>query len=563
MIAISEYDSAMVYAGRALELAKRIGYTSGLANVYFNIGNNYDNKENEGDAVDYYLKALKIYESINDLIGVAKCENYIGNVFRVQRNYTEALKYYSAALSTFKRTGDQKGLSKVYGHLGSLYCDMKDYPKALDYLYTSLNLIKQLNDTRRIPIVLNNIANVYTEQKNYQLALDTYLKTLDYFDANGIKRGSATACYNIGNVYTELKDYKSAVVWFKRSLELAHKFSIIEVLDATYESLAIIDSARGNYASAYNNYKKHILFRDSMYNQETTERLVEEQMQFAFDKKTVADSIRALEQEKIAAIKLQRQRGYTWLGLVIMLLLSAFTFNIFRSHKKLGKEKQKSDALLLNILPGEVAGEIKAFGKVKARAYENTTVLFTDFVNFTQMSERLSAEEVVFEIDRCFKAFDAIIEKHGLEKIKTIGDGYMAASGLPVEDGEHALKAVRAALEMNRYVMEHGRIAGSQKLQMRVGLHSGRVVAGIVGLRKFAYDIWGDTVNTAARMEQLGEAGEVNVSGSTYELVKSEFSGTYRGKVNAKGKGNIDMYFITGHSRQHEAALSAEIQLQS
>jgi adenylate cyclase len=564
MLAISEYDSAMLYANRSMEIAKSINYTSGLAVVHFNIGNIYDSKENEGEAVKYYLMALKIFESINDRNGVAKCYNNIGSILRVQRNYREALKFYMNAVDTYKFTANQSGLAKVYGNLGTLYCDMNEFSRALDYLQRSLSIQEKLQDTRSIPIVLNNIANVYTEQKNYQQALNTYLKTLPYFEKNGNKRGTATAFYNIGNVYMELKDFIAAKKWFKRSLELSHKISLIEVLDAGYENLAFIDSTEGDFKSAYDNFSRHILFRDSMHNQKTTERLVEEQMQFVFDKKTIADSLKVVEDQKIAGLKLQRQRAYTFSGVAVALLLAAFAINIFKSHKKLRREKQKSDDLLLNILPSEIANEIKIFGKAKAKAHENVTVLFTDFIDFTKISEKLSAEEIVSEIDRCFQVFDSIIEKHGLEKIKTIGDGYMAASGLPVADEAHAIKAVSAALEMNRYVRSQARTPSGTQLEMRVGLHSGRVVAGIVGLKKYAYDIWGDTVNTAARMEQFGEPGEINISGATFELVKTSFVGFYRGKVNVKGKGEVDMYVIRDHTSMNNTTTdSAEFHFQA
>jgi class 3 adenylate cyclase len=167
------------------------------------------------------------------------------------------------------------------------------------------------------------------------------------------------------------------------------------------------------------------------------------------------------------------------------------------------------------------------------------TVLFTDFVNFTGLSEKMTPTELVHEIHRNFTAFDAIIEKHGLEKIKTIGDAYMAVCGLPVEMADHAQRVVAAAKDIQHF-ME----TSSNKFQIRIGIHSGPVVAGIVGVKKYAYDIWGDTVNTAARMEQNSEAGKINISGATYELVKREFSCEHRGKISAKNKGEIDMYFI-------------------
>jgi adenylate cyclase len=209
---------------------------------------------------------------------------------------------------------------------------------------------------------------------------------------------------------------------------------------------------------------------------------------------------------------------------------------------ELRMEKKKSDDLLLNILPSEVAEELKNKGESTARQFDQVSVLFTDIVNFTTITENLGAKELVKEIDILFKAFDNIIGRNGMEKIKTIGDAYLAVCGMPEEDPQHAFKTVRAAQELLKYISEMQAKGG--RFDIRVGINSGPVVAGIVGVKKFAYDIWGDTVNTAARMEQNSAPGKINISGTTYELVKDYFECEYRGKLPAKNKGEIDMYFI-------------------
>ena len=220
-----------------------------------------------------------------------------------------------------------------------------------------------------------------------------------------------------------------------------------------------------------------------------------------------------------------------------------------RSRAAIQKEKDISEGLLLNILPEEVAAELKAKGEAEARLIDEVTVLFTDFKGFTAMSEKLSPKELVRDIHECFSEFDRIMERHGIEKIKTIGDAYMAAGGLPIPNGTHAFDAVNAALEIRDFI-EAGKAVkiaeGLPFFEIRVGVHTGPVVAGIVGLKKFAYDIWGDTVNTASRMESSGSPGEVNISESTYALIKSDprFRFTERGKVSAKGKGELTMYFV-------------------
>lgn len=208
-------------------------------------------------------------------------------------------------------------------------------------------------------------------------------------------------------------------------------------------------------------------------------------------------------------------------------------------------EKERSETLLLNILPAEVAEELKLSGGAKAKRFNNVTVLFSDFKSFTTVSEKLSPEELVNELHECFSGFDRIMERHGIEKIKTIGDAYLAVSGLPIADSNHSTKMIMAALDIREF-MKQRKILVSNTFDVRIGVHSGSVVAGIVGVKKFAYDIWGDTVNTAARMEQSGEVGKINISEATYELVKDKIKCDFRGEIEAKNKGRLKMYFVVG-----------------
>lgn len=207
----------------------------------------------------------------------------------------------------------------------------------------------------------------------------------------------------------------------------------------------------------------------------------------------------------------------------------------------------RSEALLLNILPKPIAEELKAKGKAEAKHFDRVTVMFTDFKNFTQIAEKLSPADLVAEIDMIFAAFDNIISQHNLEKIKTIGDSYMCAGGLPVPNNTHAFDVVNAAIEIRSFIEKHQgkrQADGKDPFEIRIGIHTGPVVAGIVGKIKFAYDIWGDTVNLASRMESSGEPGRINISGSTYEMINDRFHCTYRGKIKAKNKGEVDMYFV-------------------
>ncbi len=248
-------------------------------------------------------------------------------------------------------------------------------------------------------------------------------------------------------------------------------------------------------------------------------------------------------QQRIQFLKLLS--GQIAVSLQNALLYESLEQKVLERTQQLASEKKKSDDLLLNILPSEVAEELKQKGTSEARQYDEVTVLFTDFVDFTKISEKLTPRELVHELDHCFKAFDKIIEQNGLEKIKTIGDSYMAVGGLPIKDKNHAKKALQAAIEIRDYILSSpSPLSGDAGNGIRIGLHTGTVVAGIVGHKKFAYDIWGDTVNLANRMESNSEPGKINISGATYELTKNDFESTHRGKIKVKNKGEIDMYFV-------------------
>ncbi|MDZ4727469.1 MAG: adenylate/guanylate cyclase domain-containing protein [Leptospira sp.] len=222
---------------------------------------------------------------------------------------------------------------------------------------------------------------------------------------------------------------------------------------------------------------------------------------------------------------------------------------IFILSRNLNIERKKSDSLLLNILPESVAEELKRTNSVVPVRFEKVSILFTDMAGFTKVAETMSPEELLGELDVYFRGFDSIIKSHKMEKIKTIGDAYMAAGGLPIANETNAIDSVLCGLEFQRFMLDHKEMRQLQNLpvwELRLGIHTGPAIAGVVGTDKFAYDIWGDSVNTASRLESSGLVGEVNISRETYEMVKDFFECEYRGKVTAKNKGEIDMYLVKG-----------------
>ncbi len=321
-------------------------------------------------------------------------------------------------------------------------------------------------------------------------------------------------------------------------------------LDATQ---VMIDSAKSLLTATQNQ-----LTESEMVNKRIREELLHQE-----------DSVKLLRQEKELQslvvknqeieIEAQRQRSRLYiiaavLGLSLFVVVAALFVYRQKTIRELGtknkiieEEKRRSDELLLNILPEEVMHELKAHGKTQARNYSKATVLFADIKDFTSISEKLSPDDLIEGLDAYFERFDKVIEKYDIEKIKTIGDAYVCAGGVPTKSDVNPHLVVQAALDFIYEIekLRRERLAqGKIPFEFRIGIHTGQLVAGVIGIRKFAYDIWGDTVNMAARMQQSSEAGKINISGATYELVKDGFACIYRGKIEAKNKGEIDMYFV-------------------
>ncbi|MBP7156596.1 MAG: hypothetical protein KBA60_11340 [Flavobacteriales bacterium] len=348
--------------------------------------------------------------------------------------------------------------------------------------------------------------------------------------------------------------YKQAVQCAKEGLSIAREHGLVKETMDNLEPLAKGYEGLGEDRNALRTWKQYYAGKDSADATSSAANLSGSLLAADFAKQQFADSLniardRELER-RTAQVNIQRERTRRNIFLFSGLGLLVFGVVLFRQRRRIQKALHRSDELLLNILPEEVAEELKAKGHADAKHFDQVTILFTDFKGFTEASERLTPQELVEELNTCFKAFDGIITARGIEKIKTIGDAYMCAGGLPVPSSSTPAGVVHAALEMQAFMIARKTerdAQGKPAFEMRVGIHTGPVVAGIVGVKKFAYDIWGDTVNTASRMESSGEVGQVNISEATYELVKKEIGLTFtpRGRIQAKGKGEMEMYFVS------------------
>ena len=491
-------------------------------------------------AIKYANAALAIAEKSGNTKGMADSYYQIGLIYWYLNEFEKALLYHLKALDNFEYTGDENRISKTYNRLGHDYADLKNYDKAMKYFQKALESSQQLNDQQNISRNLDLIGFVYMNKSDYSKALEYYFKSLKICEESNDKTGIAGTCNDLGELYELQHNHQEALKFANRGLAISIELKDVPHTLEAYESLEKIYLNMNNYTAAYNSRLRIDELKTELNKEESAGKIDQMQVEYENERK---QALVKSEQEK-KDLQQQNIRNAITAGLGVTVI---FLIVVYRHRNKIAKEKKRSDELLLNILPAETAEELKNTGSAKAKDFEEVTVLFTDFKNFTAMSEKLSAQELVNEINYCYSAFDNIITKHGIEKIKTIGDSYMCAGGLPVANKTNAEETVRAAIEIRDFMLtekQKRETQGKPFFEIRIGCNTGSVVAGIVGIKKFAYDIWGDTVNIASRMESSGEPGKVNISGSTYELVKDKFNCEHRGKIEAKNKGMIDMYFV-------------------
>ncbi len=554
MVIRGNYASALEFFEKSLAIYEELGDKSGAAGIMNNIGRIHEDKGNYPTAIKYYTSSIALKKEIGQ---ISVSLTNIGNVYLAQNNLPRALEYYESGLALSEEAGNKQSTANCLNNIGIIYSLQANYPCAKDYFEESLAIFKTIGDKRGTSNSLAGLGLLYKNKGDELRTIEYLKKTQAIFEEIGDNYGIAKVLSDLGSIYQEQGKFKLAIDHCQKSLTLAEEIEILatqvdacQCLFDTYKSLG-----DGEKALLY--LEKVQMLNKRLNAEETAKKL--EQMEFA--KVMMADSIakaeeaRLIEEEHREEVRQKNQTRNALLGAVLLLMVLAGGLYICWRYVRKSKailqvEKDRSENLLLNILPEEIAQELKEKGKADARHFEMVSILFTDFKGFTEQSAKLSATELVTEINHCFEAFDSIMEKYGIEKIKTIGDAYMAAGGLPVPSDDSVKNAVLAALEMQAFIINRkaeNESSGKAAFEMRVGIYTGPVVAGIVGVKKFQYDIWGDTVNTASLMENSGKVGKVNISQTTYELLKNDADLSFesRGKIEAKGKGEMEMYFVS------------------
>ena len=594
---------AIEHYQKALALRQNLGDQIGVAALHNNLGNAYELLGQFENALRAHRENLFLVEQLRDTVRMARAHLNLSGVFEAMGAYPEAYDQVNAARFFFESRNDTASIARAYTLLGHIRFELEMREEARRWYRQALVLREQLGEPDRIADALSDLGNVLDDLDNIdssQLAVRLYRRALDMRRQLGDEPGLAALYNNLGVAFKHLGQYATAMGYLRQSLALRTQqddqpglmevynsigdvtygqekyaealhyteryFAIAQqigdgkFIQKAYKDFAKIYASLGNYIQAYAYRVKYDEFRYERLDEARAQDFERKDVVFS-EQKRQAEIARQQHELEIRDVELARSKTRTYAligGAIALLLLAALLFsrNLIRARANrelasknvaIERERARADRLLKNILPEKTAEELILHNSVQPVRYDSVTVLFSDFVGFTTIAEWVSPEDLVAELDACFRLFDSIMDKYGLEKIKTIGDAYMCAGGLPTLNQTHATDMVQAAIDMQNglYQLMHSKPeAGKPIFEMRIGIHTGPVVAGVVGSHKFAYDIWGDTVNTAARLEQGSLPGKINISETTYQQVRHLYECTFRGNLAAKNKGEIAMYFV-------------------
>jgi class 3 adenylate cyclase/Tfp pilus assembly protein PilF len=590
-------DKGIEYAKKSEEMSDEIGWEKGIASSYVAQAMNYSwGKSDFKLGQELYEKAYDIYDKLQQTKEIKKSKaSILGNIgfmYRNQSDYPKALDYYQRSLLIFEEINNKQGIAANLGNIGTIYDYQGDFDRALEYYNKAMDIKKELNDKNGEAALLANIGLVYYFKAEYDKALNNFILSREFYEEVGNLNGQASNLGNIGLIYQKKGDYSKALINYKKAAsiykdlgsktnlannlgnigELFYSLSIdsilsnidrrlnagylnkqnnidsskyyykraIDLLEETGElhtrsrfilGLSNVSQQHGNYKKALELYKEYKTLDDSVFTEKTQTRIanleaVRENM--LKDKELVIKDLEITQSknERIAVIG----------GAIAVAFVAVIIF----------RQRQRSEQLLLNILPVNIAKRLKKKERLIADNIENASVVFIDLVGFTAYSKDRKAKEVVQMLNDTFDKIDELIVKYGLEKIKTIGDGYMAAAGVPDYCDDHSVRATNFSLDVH-IVLEKINKENNTNIKARVGIESGPLVAGVIGDMKFAYDLWGDTVNTAARMESTGTPDLVHISANTKaELDRHEHNFYFEElePMEVKGKGVMLTYMV-------------------
>lgn len=528
-------ESSLKYCHYAFEISSSINYPLGLAHSSFELGYLYTNLGDYNQAIRYHFISLKAAEKSLESKSCTEKDTslmysnlkQLGILFLMQKNYPVAYDYFNKLLIIQPQQNPKR--YTIFYLLA--FCELK----LKKYDYVEANIRKSMfkvSDSNKIYQYLTLLASLYRNEKKYAQSETILHSALNYYNKLPTENKSDnTRAF----IYEELARIKLAKGDKNKAIDLAtqgynlvkndtREFNLYELT----ELLFTLHYQKGNINEAYSYLLKNKQVGDSLHSKDVSTTVALAFAQNDFEKKEIKLNT-----------ELDRRHKNQLLAWGIVGLAFIFFVILIKFYREVKKERKKSEALLLNILPEEVSSELKLNGKVKARYHEEATILFVDFVNFSTASIELNPEKLVNILDGYFTEFDNLVEKYDLEKIKTIGDAYMVVGGLHTNEEAFIKNTALLALDIIDYVKNNNTF-----FEVRVGIHIGPLVSGVVGRSKFAYDVWGKSVNIAARMESSSIPQHINITREFYEKINPDFTCEYRGKIDMKNTGTIDSYFL-------------------
>ncbi len=558
---LSEYSKALEYYGKAMSIDEELGNTAGMGRHLNNLGLVHWHLSEYPQAQEHYGKALGIAEEIGNRLEVANNLGNLGIIHSELSDYPKALEYFSKSLSIYEELGNKPGVAMCLASIGIVHKDLGDYPKALEYCGKALVIAEELDNKSVVASNLGNLGLVHRDLSDYQKALEYLGKALSIAEELGNKLVAANIHGDIGRVHMKLSHYEKAQEYLERGMSLLKelggrsdvgdfKGSLGELYasesnpnrDEAKAEAYLLDSIAVSEELGTKKYDAHKTLA-ALYAKQTR---WEESHYHVVKYFTLKEDVQSEEARKKAQLMEQQKQ-------------------IAEREKEIAIAKAAADAqmsatttLLYKVLPQNVATRMIDGEAEIADYFPQVSILFADIAGFTPISADMPAIVVVRFLNYVFGEFDRIIKKHGCEKIKTIGDGYMAVCGAPVECSDHAERLASAALEMQQTISLPESIAEFMPIGVefgiRIGLHTGSVVAGVIGEERFVYDIYSDAVNTAARMESHGEENRIHCSNDFYRHLQNRFAMTKnvnhgfvfekRGEMEIKGKGMMRTYFL-------------------
>jgi len=568
---MSKFNDALLFFEDSRVIREGLADSSGVAQVLINMGIVFRTISLYEQSVENLQKAIPYFEKTFNQNGLALAYDNLGTTFLKMGKYPEAIERFQSALQISQETNDKTGIGVTYLNIGLVFEKSSNFKKALEYYELSLGYFQENNDNHRIAIAYTNMGNVYTSINQYEKSKQYLNLANSMFESSNDVLGITRNLGNLAAIVEKMGDMNEALRLYGECYTLSkkHEFlnveiQIIHTIIKVYYDLAIqnkffdipstiYEHLPDDLKDKYNdNVKKYVLPKEKSLHtillylgflNLLNSRSSIEQSQYFFALFSYKVN-KELNEFKLAlsfheeSMKLKEEIT----GKETQIKLA--TFESTRQLELLQKEREVTDSLLHKMLPASLDEKLKYSQSEIATYYEDVSVIFMDIVGFTKLSQLVTARELVQILGELFSYCDEIADKHSIEKIKTIGDSYMAVGGATINNPIHHISSIQLALEICEYMKNYKLKNVDFNLQVRFGIHSGPVIGGVIGTKRPSFDIWGESVNIASRLESLSEPNKINISGSMYEQVKDTFLCTYRGKHEAKNIGDMDMYFV-------------------